>query len=93
VGVREKEPNGSTDKEDEMNEIDTTDLEMAIKQYEEAIAFEVANPWDGSLKARAIPYCYIPSKIKSKIEDGRADYLEEITKLYDQAMFTLQAAR
>jgi hypothetical protein len=76
-----------------MNEQDTTGLEIAIKQYEEAIAFEVANPWDGSLKPRAIPYCHIPDKIKARIEDGRADYLQEITKLYEQAMYTLQAAR
>ena len=91
--VREKEPNGSADKEDQMNEQDTTGLEIAIQQYEEAIAFELANPRDGSLKSRAIPYCYIPDKIKARIEDGSADYLQEITKLYDEAMYTLQAAR
>jgi hypothetical protein len=56
-------------------------LELAIAQYEEAIAFEIANPWDGTFVARAIPYCFIPDKIKARIEDGRADYLEEIRKL------------
>jgi len=75
-----------------MNKQDTTGLEIAIQQYEEAIAFEIANPWDGTRTARAIPYCFIPSKIKSRIEDGRADYLKEITKLYEQAVSTLQAS-
>lgn len=56
-------------------------LDIAIKQYEEAIAFEVANPWDGSLTPRSHPYCYIPDKVKARIEDGRADYLTEVKKL------------
>jgi hypothetical protein len=61
-----------------MAKVDT--LEIAIAQYEKAIAFEIANPFDGKV-AQAIPYCFIPSAVKARIEDGRADYVEEISKL------------
>ena len=76
-----------------MNKVDTTGLDIAIKQYEEAIAFEVSNPWDGTLTARSIPYCHIPDKVKSRIEDGRADYLKEIQKLLASAKATREAVR
>jgi hypothetical protein len=66
-----------------MTKVDTTGLDVAIKQYENAIAFEIANPLDG--KAQAIPYCFIPSAVKNRIEDGRADYLNEIQKLLASA--------
>ena len=69
----------------------TLDLDLMISQYEKAIAFEIANPFDG--KAQAIPYCFIPSKVKSSIEDGRADYLIEIQKLLAGAKAARKAVR
>ena len=74
-----------------MNKVDTNGLDIAIKQYETAIAFEIANPFDG--KAQAIPYCFIPSAVKNRIEDGHADYLIEIQKLLAGAKAARQAAR
>jgi hypothetical protein len=74
-----------------MTKVDTTALEVAIKQYQDAIAFEIANPFDG--KAQAIPYCFIPSSVKNRIEDGQADYLDEIKKLLAGANAALKAAR
>ena len=76
-----------------MAKVDTTGLDVAIKQYEEAIAFEIANPWDGSFKPRSIPYCHIPDSIKYRIEDGRADYLNEIKKLLTKAKAARKAVR
>jgi hypothetical protein len=64
-----------------MNKTQDKPLLIAIKQYEEAIAFERTHPWDGTQAARSIPYCFIPDRIKARIEDGRADYLTEIKKL------------
>lgn len=64
----------------EMAKVDTTGLDIAIAQYEKAIAFEIANPFDGKI-SQAIPYCFIPSAVKARIEDGTADYLEEIQNL------------
>jgi hypothetical protein len=72
---------------------DTTSLDIAIKQYEEAIAFELAHPWDGSQTPRAIPYCFIPDRVKSRIEDGRADYLREVQKLLASAKRSRAAVR
>jgi hypothetical protein len=63
-----------------MAKVDTAGLDIAIAQYEKAIAFEIANPFDGKV-AQAIPYCFIPSAVKARIEDGNADYVEEISKL------------
>jgi len=63
-----------------MAKANTEALDIAIAQYEQAIAFEIANPFDGKV-AQAIPYCFIPSAVKARIEDGVADYLEEIEKL------------
>lgn len=74
-----------------MAKVDTTGLEIAIKQYEEAIAFEEANPFTG--KPQSVPYCYLPDRVKSRIEDGRADYLTEIKKLCAAAKRTLEAVR
>ncbi len=86
-------PNGGPDRGVKMTKADTTGLDIAIKQYQEAIAFEVANPWDGTIKARAIPYCFLPDKVKARIEDGRADYLAEVRKLLASAMKSRQEVR
>ena len=76
-----------------MAKVDTTGLDVAIKQYEDAIAFEIANPFDGTATYEAIPYCFIPSDVKNRIEDGCADYLDEIQKLHAAAVATRKAAR
>ena len=64
-----------------MAKVDTTGLDIAIAQYEERIAFEIANPFDGTMKPRSVPYCFLPDKVRARVENGQADFIEEVTKL------------
>ena len=67
------------------------DLDLMIAQYETRIAFEIAHPFTG--QPQSVPYCFIPDRIKSRIEDGRADFLKEIKKLHAAAVAARQAVR
>jgi hypothetical protein len=60
---------------------DLTGIELMVLQYEDRIAFERANPFSADVVARAVPYCFIPSGVRSRIEDGQADLITELGKL------------